>query len=172
MKKMFAALALAAALPVAAADAAPQPSARQKDLRCMVGSWQGKGTMVLEGKSNDVQATYDCKAAAGGFGVTCNLRMTGVPGVPEYLLTDVWGYDDASGKVHWYVVTNAGEVHDHHGTLDDVKAAVAYEGTVEGKKFLEKVVFVFDTDKKFQLTASSTLGEKAVEQTTMTFTKR
>ena len=38
--------------------------------------------------------------AAGGSGVACKLRMTGIPGLPAYELDDLYGYNAGDGLVH------------------------------------------------------------------------
>jgi hypothetical protein len=173
--RTFAAVLALAALPVAAADPAPAPSKEADELDCLVGSWAVAGTIAIEGKKNDVKGTYECKHAAGGFGVACAMRVTGIAGMSEYLLQDIWGYEPSSGAYHWYVVTNGGEVHDHVGRIEGAqkeRAVLAYTGMMDGKSFREDVVFDWANEKKFVVTAKSALGGAPIEDTKLTFTKR
>jgi hypothetical protein len=43
--------------------------------------------------------------------------------------------------VHWYTVTNAGEVHDHRGYLDASGGLLSVEVPLEGKVLSEAITF-------------------------------
>jgi hypothetical protein len=172
LKKTIAALALAAspfmALPAHAAD----PAQIAKDLQCLVGSWKGTGTFAMpDGKTANVSFNYDCKTAAGGSGVACHLRMTGIPGLPAYELDDLYGYNAGDGLVHWFTITNTGEVHDHKGGIDNSTFTGLYEGPVDGKIFQEQVSIQFLNEKKMRVRSSCKLGDKNLESLDVTATK-
>ena len=93
---------------IARADGA-KPAPQVEAIRSLIGSWSGKGTMMTEGKTHQINATYDCVESSGGAGVKCKFVMNGIPGF-TYMLDDLWGYSAQDGLTHWYAVTNAGEV--------------------------------------------------------------
>ena len=74
----------------------------------------------------------------------CNLKITGVPGLPSYEETDLMGFEPNSKTYHWFAVTNAGETHDHvTPATDKNKLRFTYSGTQEGKPFKEVVDWEF-----------------------------
>lgn len=172
LKKTIAALALAASPFMAVPAHAADPAQIAKDLQCLVGSWKGTGTMTMaDGKVANVQLAYDCKSAAGGSGVACHLRMTGVPGLSTYESDDLYGYNPGDGLVHWFTITNAGETHDHRGSIDGNAFNGLYEGPQDGKLFQEQVSIQFINDKKVRIRSSCKLGDKALDQADVTATK-
>jgi hypothetical protein len=129
--------AAAAVTPVAHAEDA-KPAPQVEAIRGFIGSWAGKGTMMTEGKTLPVSVTYDCTESSGGAGVKCKFVLTGIPGF-TYMLDDLWGYSAQDGLVHWYAVTNAGEVHDHRGHLDMNGGLLQADIAVKGKMFSEVI---------------------------------
>ncbi len=116
-----------------------------KDLHRFVGKWKGSGTMTERGESHAIQAKYKCRKAAGGFAVACEFKIKGVPGMAEYTSADIWGYDANDASVHWYVVTNGGETHDHKGKLTAEGFRGRYESTTkEGRPLIEDIAFTFE----------------------------
>jgi hypothetical protein len=91
---------------------------------------------MTEGKTHAVTMTWDCSEAAAGTGTRCRGQILGIPGF-TYAFDDIWGWSPADGLVHWYVVTNAGEVHDHRGHLDAGGGMIQFEVPMEGKLFSE-----------------------------------
>jgi hypothetical protein len=49
---------------------------------------------------------YACRSVSARAGVRCKLTMTGIPDF-TFESTDLWGQDPATGRIHWYTVTNA-----------------------------------------------------------------
>lgn len=104
------------AVPLLAAENAPAPAPQpgSAKLFALVGSWTGQAELQETGKpSIKVKAKVDCAKAAGAWGVRCDATFTSSE--MNILESDLFGYDAATGKVHWYSVTNGGEVHDHIG---------------------------------------------------------
>lgn len=138
---LFVALtALATPSLVGADTAAPKPAPQVEAIRSLIGNWTGKGSVTSEGKTHPVTATWDCVESAGGAGVRCKFVMTGIPGF-TYQFDDLWGYSAQDGLTHWYVVTNAGEVHDHRGHFDVNGGLLQTEIPFEGKLFSEVITF-------------------------------
>jgi hypothetical protein len=118
--------------------AGDQPSAAQLAIRQLAGKWTGKGTIQAEGKTHKVTMTWDCATAAAGAGTKCKGVIVGIPGF-TYELDDLWGYSAADGLVHWYTITNAGEVHDHQGHLDATGGQVSAHVPMNGKLLSEVI---------------------------------
>lgn len=125
---------------------APEPN---KDMACMVGNWQGAGTLTMGKDKVPLKMTYSCKPVSADFGLVCDAVITGIPGVAEYRETDMWGINAADGSVHWFAVTSGGEAHDHHGKLGKNSFHGQYVGRRNGKKFVEKVSISFKDENHF-----------------------
>lgn len=117
-----------------------KPSPQLQEVRRLIGKWSGKGTLLTEGKTHPIDMSWDCVESSGAAGVRCKGQINGIPGF-TYLFDDLWGYSEADKLVHWYTVTNAGEVHDHRGHLDAQGGLVQFEGTMDGKLFTEAITF-------------------------------
>lgn len=143
-------LAVGGSAAIAGSKAGNPPAPKEvKDMDCLLGNWKGTGTMQMGADTADVKLTWSCKRASGDWGVSCQLKLTGIPGMASYEETDLFGYDPGAGKYHWFAVTNAGETHDHVAsvptgdTIDWV-----YTGVQEGKPFKETVRMTFDMKAK------------------------
>lgn len=133
---------------LALADALPEPIAR---LECLVGNWKGTGTVTMGSDTAKIAGTWSCKRTSGKHGVLCTLKITGIPGIPVYEETDLFGYEPNSSTYHWAAVTNAGETHDHvakAGAPDSNKVQFVYVGTQEGKPLKEVIDMEFLGSKK------------------------
>ena len=76
LAKLAAVLVLAAPFAAAAENALP----RQVDgMECMVGKWQGKGSVVMGKDTAPIEATWDCDRTSARYGVLCTFRVTGIP---------------------------------------------------------------------------------------------
>jgi hypothetical protein len=140
-------ISLLATLPLAAA-ADPLPK-QVADMECLVGNWKGTGTMAMGKDKAKIDVAWSCKRTSGQFGVLCTARFTGIPGVPSYEETDLFGYEPNSNTYHWYAVTNAGETHDHVSKPgDSPKLEFVYTGTQEGKPFKETIALELGKDEK------------------------
>ncbi len=138
---------LALATP-ALADNLPDPVAR---LNALVGTWKGTGTLAMGGATANIAGTWTCKRTSAKFGVLCTVKITGVPGLPVYEETDLFGYEPGSGTYHWASVTNTGDTHDHVakvGPADATKIQYVYTGTVDTKPFKEVIDLELLTTKK------------------------
>jgi hypothetical protein len=140
------------------------------DVKRLVGKWNGTGTMKTEGKTFNVKAAWDCADAAGGSGVRCHMSITGLPGGFTYVVDDLWGHSAGDGLVHWYAVTNGGEVHDHRGHFDSNGGALEFDGPMNGKTFSEVVRFKL-SDNKVSIAGECTLGGEPFEAVTLDFVR-
>jgi hypothetical protein len=143
--------------PAAHADDLP---AKVKDMDCLVGNWKASGTVTMGSDKADVKATWKCARTPGKFGVMCGLELTGIPGLPVYAETDLFGYEPGTDTYHWFSVTNAGETHDHVAAIpagDHVQ--FVYSGRQEGKPFKEVIDMTFGKDgKTFTLVSETFLA--------------
>lgn len=117
-----------------------KPPAQLGEIKKLIGSWSGKGSLTSEGKTHAVTMTYSCVESSGGAGVRCTASILGIPGF-TYQFDDLWGYSAKDGLVHWYTVTNAGEVHDHRGHLDATGGYLIAQEQVDGKLLSEAITF-------------------------------
>jgi hypothetical protein len=156
MRALGSLVALSALVATASAqDAKPAPQVEA--IRSLIGNWTGKGSVTSEGKTHPVTVTYDCAESAGAAGVKCRFSMSGLPGF-TYQFDDLWGYSSQDGLTHWYVVTNAGEVHDHRGHLDANGGLLQIEIPVEGKLFSEVITFKRKNAKTMTISWNATHG--------------
>jgi hypothetical protein len=161
MKTQLSIVLCAAAVTLSSAAAlADDVPAKVKDLECLVGTWKASGTVTMGADKANVKATWKCTRTPGKWGVLCGLKLTGVPGLPVYEETDLFGYEPGSDTYHWFSVTNAGETHDHVAAIpkgDHVQ--FVYNGTQEGKPFKEVIDMTFGKDAKtFTLVAETFLA--------------
>ncbi|MBL9017482.1 MAG: hypothetical protein JNL83_25055 [Myxococcales bacterium] len=141
-------LALTSLSSLASAEDAPKPIA---DLERFVGTWKASGTLTMGKDTVKVSATWACKRVSAKAGVGCTLELKGVPGLPVYGETDLFGYEPHSNTYHWFAVTNAGETHDHVAKvagIDEPKLQFVYTGTQEGKPFKEVIDLTFEPGNK------------------------
>jgi hypothetical protein len=154
MRAFIPALVALAATPSLASAEEAKPNPAQAEIKRLVGKWSGKGTITAEGQTHAVTMTWNCTDAAAG--AKCHGKIVGLPGF-TYELDDLWGYSAVDGLVHWYTVTNAGEVHDHAGHLDADGGLLSVQLPTDGKLFEETITF---TRKKKSLVVAweTTLG--------------
>jgi len=148
-------LAATAALSTPALADDPAPSAAVKNLSCMVGTWRGNGTLTMGKDKVPLKLVMKCEATAGGFGVTCDDVITGIPGMDAYRERDLWGINAADGSVHWFAITNGGEAHDHHGKIGKDSFDGQYSGRRNGKRFVEKISLKFAGEDRFHGTSQA-----------------
>jgi hypothetical protein len=155
-------LALAAVLVLAAPAVAEPPAANLQGVKRLVGKWSGTGTIKNEGKVFQAKATTECTEAAGGSGVRCKWTIAGIPNF-TYVIEDLWGFSGHDGLVHWYAVTNGGEVHDHSGHLASSGGVLQFDGPMKGKTFSETIKFGFPADGRMTLDSECSLGGEPYE---------
>jgi hypothetical protein len=139
-------LTLAITTSIASADSLPK---EVENMDCLLGNWKGSGTMQMGKDKAKLDATYTCKKTGGDFGILCNLRITGIPGMAAYEETDLMGYEPNTKTYHWFSVTNAGETHDHAAPYTESnKIRFTYNGKQEGKPFKEIADWEFSGGSK------------------------
>lgn len=130
------------------------PPAGALQLQAFTGYWTGTGEMKVPGQETQViNVTVECTDTAAGWGILCKDAMTG-KGV-NYHETDIMGFDMQSSLVHWFAITNSGELHDHAGQwTGDKRFSVNYTGKIGEKSISE--------DISMELTGASGLTVKSV----------
>jgi hypothetical protein len=140
--------ALAASTTSARAEEQPKPIA---DLERFVGTWKATGAVTMGKDTAKVSASWSCKRTSAKAGVLCALDLKGIPGLPVYAETDLFGYEANTNTYHWFSVTNAGETHDHVAkvaSIDVPKLQYVFTGTQDGKPFKEVIDLEFAKDNK------------------------
>jgi len=150
----------------ALADDKPNP--QQLEIKKLAGKWSGAGTIFMEGKTHKVTMTWDCADAVAG--TKCNATILGIPNF-TYQFDDLWGWSAADGLVHWYTVTNAGEVHDHRGHLDANGGLLQVELPMDGKLFSEVITFK-RKNQSLVMSWNTTLGGVVRERGEITLAKK
>ncbi len=126
-------------------------------LKKLVGEWKGSGTMTVPGDSLPITGRWHNELIAASYGVLCQVRLTGIPGVEEFVEFDQIGYDDLEQQFHMGSVCNFGETHDLRGDWQDDRLLVqddrmSYEIRVVSTEHLKVRVVntgdgpVFDVD--------------------------
>jgi hypothetical protein len=118
-------------------------------LQRLVGTWLAKGaTFTMAGKAQKVDITIACSATAGGHGVLCQTKIAAPGMVIEE--TDLFGYDAAQQRYHWFAVTSMGDTHDHVGLtpVNDRALVFAHSGFSDGKPMQEVLRLTVDATGK------------------------
>jgi hypothetical protein len=118
MKTCMLLAALAALIPLSPRTSRAEEGLKPSPLIARVlGTWKGPAMVKVGGQSVKATWTMACTEAAGGFAAECRFSAKGIPGLENYLGSSILGVDPATQTVHWYWVTNGGEVHDHAGAF-------------------------------------------------------
>lgn len=158
MKKLITAFALLVPA-LATADSLPK---QVESIQCLLGTWKFAGTATMGKDAAKVTATWTCKSASAKYGVVCALDLKGIPGVPAYAETDLFGYEPNSNTAHWFSVTNAGETHDHVAKMPDGNSAeFVYTGTQEGKPMKEVIKLEITDEKHLSIRAETFIDGKS-----------
>jgi hypothetical protein len=109
-------------------------------IHCLVGEWRGTAKLEMGGQAVDLKLSMSCKATSADHGVLCDTTFTGFPGVGTVRSTDLFGYDPAGKRYHWFSVNSLGDTHDHVAELPTGPTITwAYSGLQEGKPFQEVI---------------------------------
>lgn len=163
---------VAATISVTAADAAqhqrrarhprpqpPPPPAEIARLSAMHGTWNFDGTVTMgRSRPRKVRWKLVCKTSAGGWALACEETMR-LPRLPVMRGHDLFGYDAATGTVHFYTVNSFGETHDALGKWTDENTIhYRYEGTQGGKPMVQEADVVLHGPDAFDVDLKVTVG--------------
>lgn len=93
-------------------------------LKQLTGEWKGDGTMLAHGETYPIRVRWKNELVAASYGLCCEARITGVPGVEEFVEVELIGYDDYEQQFHMGTLCNFGEAHDLQGNWQDNRLQV------------------------------------------------
>lgn len=139
-------VAIGAMLPTSACWASAAPAAAQ--FYPFLGTWHGHGQLAMPGQPTvKLSLTVSCHKAADGWAVRCDMHARNKQMVMGE--ADLMAVDTATGKAHWFGVTNQGEAYDFLVTWPNVHTMHGhYAWTQHGKPMQENVVFSFKNHHK------------------------
>jgi hypothetical protein len=136
---------LSATLSTGAVAATPKPVS---EMECLVGSWKGKASLTMEGKKVEGTVSWSCSRVSASYGVMC-LGEFDFPGMVVIRETDLFGWDPASNRYHWFSVNDQGETHDHVAEAPAGPTIhFVYQGLHDGKPFREVIDMTLGKDSK------------------------
>lgn len=149
MKTLLALTTLSALVSVASANPNAAPKNLPKEIQpmyCLVGEWKSQGGFAqIEGKKHKVDFTVSCAPVASGMAIGCTAKFD-VEGMGHMEESDLFGYDAAQNRYHWFSVTSRGETHDHVALPpgpNDKSITFAYAGVQAGKPMQEVITLTF-----------------------------
>ncbi|OFW59891.1 MAG: hypothetical protein A2V52_06625 [Actinobacteria bacterium RBG_19FT_COMBO_54_7] len=145
---------------------------KAKVLHKLIGEWKMTAVGHMGDQEMKANGAWSVSATAGGFGTTGRQSMLDPEGNPEYLATDLWGYDPASDEYHYFYVDNFAEAHDLSGSLvHPDKMELVYEGRQDGKKYVELAEVDFVNDNEIRVRSSGKVDDEFVWDFDATFAK-
>jgi hypothetical protein len=156
---------LAAAMAATAAHAAAPPTAPPAEvaqlLNQMAGRWSARGIGVtIQGRAAKSDSDVTCEKTTGGWALRCRVEVN--TGGHRQELLQILGWDRPSGEFHLFSVSDSGDSHDHHGSLDGKTLNLEYRGTHDGKAFVEQLAFAIKGPKELLWKDTCTLGGEVV----------
>ncbi|MGE0134013.1 MAG: hypothetical protein AB7L91_05280 [Dehalococcoidia bacterium] len=135
----------------------PMPDGAKR-LQWFVGEWTLSGTLQLGEDTLPISGDWSMTPVAGGWGVRSHLEGQ-IEGLGAMLEDDLLGFDQETGLVHLYSLTNTGNVHDHTGPWrEDGDIDLAYDGTQQGQPYHEEIELRCDGDRRFTVRAVERVG--------------
>jgi hypothetical protein len=107
----------------------------------LIGEWVvGVAMKTSNGKLLSGCGTMVAKEMPAQLGVYSEMDMH-IEGLDDYFESDVWSFDQASGKNHFFSVTSQGDAHDHEGEwIDDKTLELSWKGCYEKEDLEEKIM--------------------------------
>ena len=140
------------------------PSDQVKRFAPYAGKFEGQLIMTQGGKTVTAKVKSKNSMISDDWGFLVEEVAT-MPDGGQYKSHNVMGYDGGGKKVHIFSVTNAGETHDHKGDWKDAKTLFTqYDGTWEGKPYVEKITLTFHSPDSYSVSWSATSGGKVVNK--------
>lgn len=155
----------------AVAEMFPVPEGAQR-LEAFVGEWTLSGTLEMQGNTFAIAGDWSMTPAAGGWGIRSELRGR-IEGLGAMLEDDLLGFDQESGQVHLYSLTNTGNVHDHTGQWrDDGGIDLVYEGTQQGQPYHETIELRSDPAGRLTVHSVERIGGAVASVMAATLTRK
>jgi len=151
-------IALAAAQPARADDAAPRPPEAIQRLATLAGRFEGTASYTVDGKTMQFTLHHENRVAANGFALEC-IESADSPELGHYASVNIFGFDPGRGQLHLYTVDNLGDAHDHIGNwLGDRDAYFRQEGVVDGKPEIEEIPFTMVSPNEYRFRSIVTVA--------------
>ena len=145
----------------------------QKNLAQFAGKWSSADIQLTLGdKTYGGEYTFDCVAVNDNTGILAHEKFVS-PELGTMLGENLLGIDPNLQQVHLYSIDNMGTAHDHCGYwIDDHHLFVQYQGTVEGKMYVEQIDIVFQSAGKMSLKLTAMLNGESFELVKGSFVKK
>ena len=142
------------------------------NLMKFVGNWQSDASLTSEGKTVTVDYWVNCKKTADGNGIFADEGFSN-PEIGTMKGANLAGFDPYDSKVKWFSVDNMGTTHEHTGEwVSPDHLILEHDGMRDGKKYVEKLDFVFSGDDQLDFKLSGTLDGVEVEKGEGVFHKK
>jgi hypothetical protein len=143
-----------------------------KTLERFIGDWTFDGTLTIEGNALPMTGEWSFTGVAGGWGVR-GAMTSEVEGLGSYEEDDLVGFDQETGKVHIYSVTNSAAVHDHVGEWSDENTLQAeYDGLQGGKPYHEAIRVRFTASDVIEMESQDYVEGELASAIVVTLRKR
>jgi hypothetical protein len=150
------------------------PAEGKKWVEGFLGNWKAADAVLTMGdKSMKGKLTMKCDKTSNGWGTLCTGKGDMGKEMPPMNVTFLYGWNIGENEATMFEVTDAAEVHFHHGKwIDDKSATVTHEGkTAEGKMEKDAVTYTWSSPKEFVFKAEGTSGGQTVWTFTATMKK-
>ncbi|MCL4430335.1 MAG: hypothetical protein M1167_06240 [Chloroflexi bacterium] len=121
-------------------DSTAQQPKQLQLLEQLVGEWSvGAAMKTSNGKVLSGCGTMTAKETPAQPGITSEMDMH-IEGLDDYFESDLWSFDQATGKMHLFSVTSQGDAHDDVGEwTDDKTLELSWKGCFEKEDLEEKI---------------------------------
>ena len=137
-----------------------------------VGSWQSDASLTTEGKTVKVNYWVNCKKTADGNGIIADEGFSS-PDFGTMSGSNLAGFDPYDSKIKWFSVDNMGTAHEHTGEwVSPDHLFLEHDGMRDGKKYVEKMDFVFSGNDVLNFKLIGTLDGVQVEKGEGVFHKK
>jgi hypothetical protein len=143
-----------------------------QNLMKFIGKWQADATLTMEGKTYKVNYWVNCTKTADGYGLMADEGFTH-PELGTLSGANLVGYDPFDSKIKWFSVDNMGTAHEHVGSWETPDHLyIENNGMHDGKKYIEKIHFIFKGKNEMDFKLISTLDGIETEKAEGIFRKK
>jgi hypothetical protein len=136
-------------------------------LKRLVGEWSvGIAMKTSNGKVLSGCGTMTAKELPSQLGVNSEIDMH-IEGLADYFESDLWSFDQTTGKLHLFSLTSQGESHDHIGEWKDEKTLeLNWKGQFENEDLEEKTIVTWISNDQIEVNETDYFkGEKNLNVT-------
>jgi hypothetical protein len=155
------------------AQEAPKLPEQMKKLQSLVGTYEGTGSMTMEGKTITAKFKHVNSLISDGWGLRC-VETIESPDMPTYHSENLIGFDPWTNELAILTIDNIGSVHNHRGKMKgEGHCLLVYEGPMEGKKLREEVDFSYKADgHDYRIKAHETLDGRPYSDAEVSMVRR